>query len=65
MEIARYWRLNNQRYNLTGSICTCCGKPSFSQRPVCDACGEQVADGRSAHRHAARHESALAAAAGK
>lgn len=38
MEIARYWRLNNQRYNMTGSVCTQCGKPYFSPRPICDAC---------------------------
>jgi len=38
MEIARYWRMNNQRYNLTGSTCSNCGKRHISPRPVCDAC---------------------------
>ena len=38
MEIARYWRMNNQRYTLTGSVCTCCGKRHISPRPVCDSC---------------------------
>ncbi len=43
MEIARYWRMNGQRYNLTGSICNCCGKHHFSPRPICDACqGESI-----------------------
>lgn len=50
MEIARYWRLNNQRYTLTGTICTCCGKPSLSQRPVCDRCRESAADGHDSQR---------------
>ena len=38
MEIARYWRMNNQRYNLTGSVCGNCGKRHISPRPVCDTC---------------------------
>ncbi|MBN1430932.1 MAG: hypothetical protein JXB07_21365 [Anaerolineae bacterium] len=38
MELARHWRLNNQRYTLTGSVCTCCGKQFVSPRPVCDVC---------------------------
>ncbi len=38
MELARHWRLNNQRYTLTGAVCTCCGKRFVSQRPVCDVC---------------------------
>ena len=42
MEIARYWRLNAQRYGLKGSVCHNCGKPNISQRPVCDACGSFI-----------------------
>ena len=38
MEIARYWRMNNQRYTLTGSVCACCGKHHISPHPMCDAC---------------------------
>jgi uncharacterized OB-fold protein len=38
MEIARHWRLNNQRYTLTGAVCACCGKQFVSPRPVCDVC---------------------------
>lgn len=41
MEIARHWRLNNQRYRLQGSICTHCNKPSFQPRMVCDTCPDQ------------------------
>ncbi len=38
MEIPRHWRLKGQRYNLTGTVCTQCGKLFFSPRPICDAC---------------------------
>lgn len=38
MELARHWRLNAQRYTLTGTICACCGKQFVSPRPVCDVC---------------------------
>jgi len=38
MEIARHWRLSNQRYTLTGAICSRCGKQFVSARPVCDVC---------------------------
>ncbi len=38
MDIARHWRLRGQRYTLTGSICTRCGKRFFAPRPVCDVC---------------------------
>jgi uncharacterized OB-fold protein len=46
MEIARYWRLNGQRYSLKGSICTNCGKPNLSERPVCDGCGRSTTEAR-------------------
>lgn len=38
MEIARHWRLREQRYGLTGTICTKCGKRFFTERMVCDSC---------------------------
>jgi uncharacterized OB-fold protein len=43
MEIARHWRLSNQRYKLQGSICNCCGKTFFAPRVVCDACSQSEA----------------------
>jgi uncharacterized OB-fold protein len=45
MEIARHWRLSNQRYKLQGSVCTCCGKTSFGPRVVCDTCSQNEASG--------------------
>jgi hypothetical protein len=39
MEIARHWRLKEQRYNLVGTLCSQCGKKSFPPRHVCPACG--------------------------
>ncbi len=38
MQIPRHWRLREQRYGLTGSVCTQCGKVYFAPRPVCDVC---------------------------
>jgi len=49
MEIARYWRMNNQRYTLTGSVCACCGKHHISPRPVCDACQNHEASTTKSH----------------
>ena len=49
MEIARYWRMNNQRYTLTGSVCACCGKHHVSSRPVCDACQNREVSVSKAH----------------
>lgn len=43
MEVARHWRLNNQRYKMQGSVCACCGKVFFAPRPVCDACNQNQA----------------------
>jgi len=43
MEIARYWRLNAQRYRLAGSLCPNCGQPTLAPRPVCPRCGAQLA----------------------
>jgi uncharacterized OB-fold protein len=51
MEIARHWRMNKQRYTLTGSICECCGQASFNIRPICSEClsKEQPAQPAQAH----------------
>jgi len=38
MDISRHWRLKDQRYGLTGTVCTNCGKRFFAPRPVCDEC---------------------------
>jgi hypothetical protein len=38
MEISRHWRLREQRYALTGTVCTQCGKRFFTPRLICDAC---------------------------
>lgn len=43
MEVARHWRLNNQRYKMQGSVCTCCGKAFFAPRPICNACSQNEA----------------------
>ena len=40
MEVARHWRMNNQRYKLQGSSCTCCGKTFFGPRLICDSCSQ-------------------------
>ncbi len=42
MEIARHWRLKEQRYNLTGTVCTKCGEKSFPPRRVCPKCGSET-----------------------
>ncbi len=39
MEIARHWRLKEQRYNLVGTTCQKCGERSFPPRQVCPKCG--------------------------
>lgn len=44
MEIPRHWRLRNQRYGLTGTVCTQCGKRFFTPRPVCDACSSATTE---------------------
>jgi uncharacterized OB-fold protein len=41
MEIARHWRLKEQRYNLTGTICPACGEKSFPPREICPKCGAE------------------------
>lgn len=42
MEIARHWRLKEQRYNLTGTACAQCGEKSFPPRDVCPKCGAET-----------------------
>lgn len=37
MEIARHWRLKEQRYNLKGDICPV-GHLTFPPRPICVEC---------------------------
>ena len=38
MEIARHWRLKEQRYNLVGTACPQCGERSFPPREICPKC---------------------------
>jgi uncharacterized OB-fold protein len=38
MEIACHWRMNKQRYTLSGSKCECCGQASLNLRPFCTEC---------------------------
>ncbi len=38
MELARNWRLKDQRYKLEGNICAKCGAKYFPPRQVCDSC---------------------------
>ncbi len=42
MEIARHWRLKEQRYNLIGTTCTKCGEKSFPPRDICPKCGGET-----------------------
>ncbi len=64
MEIVRYWRLNSQRYDLKGTICTNCGRLSLSQRPVCDVCSGSAA-GDSSHKEVVYHQAPSAELAAK
>lgn len=38
MEIARHWRLKEQRLNLIGTSCSDCGDKQFAPRRICPAC---------------------------
>ena len=40
MPIPRYWRLQNQRYRLTGEVCQTCGAKLFPPRDVCPECAQ-------------------------
>lgn len=35
---ARYWRVRDPFYSLTGSVCTRCGAKHFPPRDICPAC---------------------------
>ncbi|CAG0941071.1 benzoylsuccinyl-CoA thiolase BbsA subunit [Anaerolineae bacterium] len=38
MDLARNWRLKNQRYRLEGTVCANCGANFFPPRQVCTEC---------------------------
>ncbi len=38
MDLARHWRLKDQRYRLEGAICKDCGTKFFPPRQVCSEC---------------------------
>jgi uncharacterized OB-fold protein len=40
VEIPQHWRLNAQRYALTGTVCEVCGTAHFPPRAVCSACSQ-------------------------
>ena len=42
MEIARHWRLKEQRYNLVGSTCPKCKEKYFPPREICPKCGNEI-----------------------
>lgn len=42
MEIARYWRLQQQRYRLVGEICPHCEEKIFPPRDICPNCHGEV-----------------------
>jgi uncharacterized OB-fold protein len=42
MEIARHWRLKNQRYQLVGEICPHCEAKIFPPRDICPECGGEA-----------------------
>ena len=38
MSVARFWRKQQNRYNLIGNFCTTCGKYFYPPRPLCPEC---------------------------
>ena len=42
MEIARHWRLKQQRYGLVGEVCPHCSAKIFPPRDVCPNCGTEA-----------------------
>jgi uncharacterized OB-fold protein len=42
MEIARHWRLRQQRYSLTGEVCPHCDYKIFPPRDICPSCGKDA-----------------------
>ncbi len=53
MEIARHWRLRQQRYALVGEICDNCGDKMFPPRDVCPNCAEHA---KTPHRFSGKGE---------
>src|SRR5512140_1989885 len=45
MEIARHWRLKQQRYSLVGAVCPHCEHKIFPPRGVCPNCGQETIAG--------------------
>ena len=41
MDLARNWRLKEQRYRLEGAVCSNCGAKFFPPREVCAECRSQ------------------------
>jgi scaffold protein (connect acetoacetyl-CoA thiolase and HMG-CoA synthase) len=41
MDLARNWRLRDQRYRLEGAVCKNCGAKFFPPRDVCSECHSQ------------------------
>jgi uncharacterized OB-fold protein len=44
MEIARHWRLKQQRYSLVGEVCPHCDNKIFPPRDICPNCGQEARD---------------------
>ena len=42
MEIARHWRLKQQRYGLVGEVCPHCAAKIFPPRDMCPNCGTEA-----------------------
>lgn len=42
MEIARHWRLRQQRYSLVGEVCPNCDYKIFPPRDICPNCGKEA-----------------------
>lgn len=42
MEIARHWRLRQQRYSLVGEVCNNCDRKIFPPRDICPNCGKEA-----------------------
>ena len=42
MEIARHWRLRQQRYSLIGEVCPNCEHKIFPPRDICPNCGKDA-----------------------
>ena len=42
MDIPRHWRLQKQRYTLTGEVCDHCDVKLFPPRDICPECGVEA-----------------------